>query len=176
MNQRILLVASALALCFPSSVVSHAEVTNPRGVVGNGGGNSSNSIHSSRGTLGQGCIGVVGGEGSIHRIGFWYTASPAAAEVAWPEQEHPKRFALGPGVPNPSREDISLRIAVPVRSAVSVRLYDVSGREVRILADGEIEAGQHSVRISSRGLASGIYFCRMAAPGFSRTQRLVLLR
>jgi hypothetical protein len=57
-----------------------------------------------------------------------------------------------------------------------VKLYDVCGREVLVLLDAKLEPGYHTTSVEGTGLASGIYFCRMSANGFSQTRRLVLLR
>jgi len=64
---------------------------------------------------------------------------------------------------------------------VSLRVFDVSGRVVRTLVDGHQAEGARSITwngTNDRGqsVASGIYFYRMSAPGFTETKKMVLLR
>ena len=127
------------------------------------------------GTVGQAVVGAVSGPYHIHGIGFWYQALPGGSGV--PEEDAiPARFALGPGIPSPGGPVTRLRFAVPQRAAVAIRLYDVAGREVSRLAEGEVDPGFHTVVVDGSGLPGGVYFCRMVARGFVATRRLVLVK
>ncbi len=82
--------------------------------------------------------------------------------------------------PNPFGAATSLRFELRDRSPVSIQVYDVRGRIVATLADGEWEAGRHSVAWNGRNddgtpVASGVYFARMQSVAFREVQRLVLL-
>ncbi|MDD4857911.1 MAG: FlgD immunoglobulin-like domain containing protein, partial [Candidatus Krumholzibacteria bacterium] len=94
----------------------------------------------------------------------------------------PRVFALHQNVPNPFNPVTVIRYDVPASGGmVTVKVYDVSGRLVRTLVDGAQSAGQHTVRWDGRNdngqsAASGIYFCRMAAPKFVEKRKMVLLR
>ena len=94
----------------------------------------------------------------------------------------PDEFALGQNVPNPFNPTTTIHYDVPAGAgAVSLRVYDVSGRLVRTLVDGHEAPGSKSVLwngTNDRGqtVASGIYFYRMTAPGFSTTRKMVLLQ
>ena len=102
----------------------------------------------------------------------------AGADTPHDDEEDaiPTTYQLGQSHPNPFSPVTTLRFAVPQRSQVSLKLYDVTGREVRTLVDGEIEAGYHTARISEAGLAGGVYFCRMTADGFLATRKLLLMK
>jgi hypothetical protein len=52
----------------------------------------------------------------------------------------------------------------------------VPGQKVAELVNGDIDAGYHTVKFDASGLASGVYFYRMQAGGFTQTKRLFLLR
>ena len=83
--------------------------------------------------------------------------------------------------PNPFNPSTIVSFTIPKRESVEVRIYDVSGRLVRTLADGTYEAGTHflpwdGTNEGGRSVGSGVYFCRMNAAGFSKTRKLVLIR
>lgn len=153
-----------------------AETVLARGVAANGGGEGSGTNHTTIGTVGQTCIGVVAGPATIHEIGFWYPPPPGTSALEWPDGVSPTRFSFGPAQPNPSGQVIHIRFAVPQRSRVSIVVYDVTGRQVEVLVNGEIDAGYHKVRVTTRELSSGVYFCRMMSKQFTETVRLILLR
>ncbi|MBN2378248.1 T9SS type A sorting domain-containing protein [candidate division WOR-3 bacterium] len=77
-----------------------------------------------------------------------------------------------------SRSCSMLRYSVPDESEVSLVIYDVSGRVVKIIEQGKVQAGVYEVDWSNSGftLSSGIYFCRMESGSFRDTRKLVLVR
>ncbi len=89
--------------------------------------------------------------------------------------------ALKPAYPNPFNPSTRIAYETASRSRVSLAIYDVTGRPVRILVDEVQESGGHSViwdGRDSRGrtAASGVYFCRLKTGIYSVSRRLVLLR
>jgi hypothetical protein len=73
---------------------------------------------------------------------------------------------------NPFRNAAELRYALPARGAVRLAIYDVGGRQVAVLAEGEQEAGPHPVRWGARG-RSGVYLARLDFGGESRSQKII---
>ncbi len=108
-------------------------------------------------------------------------ASPGSTTGA-DDHAIPRSFALHQNAPNPFNPVTVIRYDVPpIGGRVAVTVYDVSGRLVRTLVDRVQSAGQHTVRWDGRNeygqsAASGIYFCRMTAPGFVEKRKMVLLR
>ncbi|UCH83848.1 MAG: hypothetical protein JSW50_15640, partial [Candidatus Latescibacterota bacterium] len=94
----------------------------------------------------------------------------------------PTAFALNQNVPNPFNPTTAIHYDVPAGGGrVTIRIYDVGGRLVRTLVDGVQNAGQKRTYWNGRdgrgqSVASGVYFYRMAAPGFEKTRKMVLLR
>jgi hypothetical protein len=88
----------------------------------------------------------------------------------------PDNFALEGSAPNPAREQATIRYRVPKQVRVRINLYDILGRKLKTLVEGERRAGQYSVRVDVRSLPSGRYFYRMSAGRFSRTQRLSVVQ
>ena len=55
-------------------------------------------------------------------------------------------------------------------------MYDLLGREVATLFDGQQTPGRHTVTFDARNLASGVYLCRLSSANFSATSRLLLMK
>ncbi len=93
----------------------------------------------------------------------------------------PAVTALHPNVPNPFNPVTEIRFDLSARGAVSLRVFDVGGRQVRSLVNETRPAGRY--RVSWNGLddagarvASGIYFYRLETPVFSASRKMVLLK
>jgi len=78
--------------------------------------------------------------------------------------------------PNPFASAATIAFHVPSAAPVRLLVYDVMGREVARLVDGELPAGPHEARLDASGLASGTYFVRLESGGVSQTQRVTLVR
>ena len=95
-------------------------------------------------------------------LGFHHAVSPTTG-VSGP----PRVTALAQNLPNPFNPSTTIYFGLKGPSDVSLRIYDVAGRRVRILVDGVQAAGVHSVRwdgrdAGGRPVASGVYFTRLA--------------
>lgn len=88
----------------------------------------------------------------------------------------PAGFALEQNFPNPFNPSTTIRFQIAKQSMVSLKLYDISGREVRTLASENLAAGVYEATFDATGLASGVYMYRLEAGGFSQMRKLVLLR
>ncbi|RPH95947.1 T9SS C-terminal target domain-containing protein [candidate division KSB1 bacterium] len=78
--------------------------------------------------------------------------------------------------PNPFNSTTQIVFTLPITQRVSLRVYNVLGREVAELMNEMRTAGEHRVRFDGSGLSSGVYFCRMEAGTEMRTQKIVLLK
>jgi hypothetical protein len=92
----------------------------------------------------------------------------------------PSNFALEQNYPNPFNPTTMIRFSLPTSAKVTLKVYDVVGREVAELVDQELSAGVYNYRFDANRLAGGTYFCRMTATGaqqsFTDTKKLVLLK
>jgi hypothetical protein len=93
----------------------------------------------------------------------------------------PRAFALYQNVPNPFNATTTIRFDLPVRSHGKLAVYNVKGELIRVLLDGEIEAGSREVRwdgrdTAGRAVASGIYFYRLDTPTFRESRKMILIR
>ncbi|MCX6601707.1 MAG: T9SS type A sorting domain-containing protein [bacterium] len=78
--------------------------------------------------------------------------------------------------PNPFNPSATIRFSLPRRGEAELVVYDVTGREVSVLVDGVLVAGEHRVPFDGARLPSGIYFARLTAAGAQATQKLLLLK
>jgi len=78
--------------------------------------------------------------------------------------------------PNPTKNDIIFNLGIPREERVTLKIFDVSGREVKTLLDKRIEAGYHIVRLDDINLPSGIYFARLVTENYKETKKLVVMK
>jgi hypothetical protein len=88
----------------------------------------------------------------------------------------PKRFTLSQNYPNPFNPTTTISYDLPKESFVSLKVFDLLGREVASLVSEEMSAGNHSRQWNTSNVSSGIYFYRLQAGTFTETKKLVLLR
>ena len=93
----------------------------------------------------------------------------------------PRTVTFSGPVPNPFNPATSIRFSLPRETSVSLRVYDVAGRLVRVLVDGPLPAGAHSFRWNGRtdldrNVASGVYFARLQADGLDEIRGMTLVR
>jgi hypothetical protein len=93
----------------------------------------------------------------------------------------PTVFRLVGNSPNPFNPVTKIAYHVPYESDVSIRIYDVAGREVRVLVDGVVEPGRHQAVWNGRDeagevIGSGVYFCVMDTPDYHGGQKMLLLK
>ncbi|MCK4351773.1 T9SS type A sorting domain-containing protein [candidate division WOR-3 bacterium] len=89
----------------------------------------------------------------------------------------PTVFNLSRNVPNPFTSETQIKFALPKKSRVNLNIYDVSGRLVKTLVNGTMEAGSHSVNWDAKEFPSGIYFVKLrAGDNYTSTKKLILMR
>jgi hypothetical protein len=145
-------------------------------VVTNGIGRASSESHRILCAVGQGTAGAAGTDQYKTQAGCIYQPPQILAGVDDLVAGVSARFRLLPNHPNPFSGSTTVRFCVPKRSHVSLRVYDVRGREVQTLLDREVEPGYQVCAFKGSGLASGVYYCRMVAGRFSDTRKMVVLK
>lgn len=104
-----------------------------------------------------------------------YEARIAVTDLTGAEGRAP-RLVLFQNSPNPFNPATAIRFTTARPGPVDLRVYDVAGREVARLLDGEADAGAHEVTWRAEGLASGVYFYVLRADGRTISRKAVLLR
>ena len=91
--------------------------------------------------------------------------------------ELPEEFKLYAAYPNPFNPVTTIRFDIGSTSHEStLRIYDVSGRNVATLINGQLQPGNYEVKWDARGFASGIYFSELISGTKRHTQKMVLLK
>lgn len=90
--------------------------------------------------------------------------------------EIPGQFTLLQNYPNPFNPQTTIEFSLPVQQKITLRVYDVLGREVHVLVDEILDAGNHSVTFDASSVASGVYFYQLRSDTFILTKKMILLR
>jgi len=90
--------------------------------------------------------------------------------------EIPSAFSLKQNYPNPFNPVTNIEFSVPKSGNVKLSVFDISGREVKVLLNGNITPGVYKADWNAADMPSGIYFCRMLTNGYSQTRRMILVK
>jgi hypothetical protein len=88
----------------------------------------------------------------------------------------PKVFSLQQNYPNPFNPSTRISFSLPSKSFVSLKVFDLIGREVATLVSEVLSAGSYAKQWNAIDMPSGIYFYRLQADKFTETKKLILLR
>lgn len=95
-----------------------------------------------------------------------------STDVRGNDRTYPAQFELGQNYPNPFNPGTTISFSLPTAERVSLKIYDLCGREVASLIDGEMSTGTHSVQWQVKNFASGVYFYTLQSSSFSETKRM----
>lgn len=91
--------------------------------------------------------------------------------------EIPTGYKLEQNYPNPFNPETSIRFNIPKTSNVTLKVYDITGKIVSVLANNEnVTAGVKEVKFNASNFASGIYFYSLTAGEFTETKKMILVK
>ena len=91
--------------------------------------------------------------------------------------EVPNSYSLMQNYPNPFNPSTTIRFAIPKDARVTIKVYDVMGREVATVLDNQkVSVGTNEVSFNANGLASGIYFYTLQSNDFRDTKKMMLIK
>lgn len=96
-------------------------------------------------------------------------AAPASVPV-------PKIFALAQNHPNPFNPSTQITFSLPATVVMTLKIFDLAGREVATLVNGKLPAGEHHVHFDASDLAAGVYLYRLQAGEQVATRKLLLVK
>ena len=88
----------------------------------------------------------------------------------------PAEFSLEQNYPNPFNPSTGIRFSLPAGNNVTLKVYDLTGKEAATLVDGYKPAGSYEVTFDASGLASGVYYYNLKSGEFSKTMKMVLVK
>jgi hypothetical protein len=88
----------------------------------------------------------------------------------------PSVYSLSQNYPNPFNPSTNVKFSVAKDGNVSFKIYDIVGNEVVSYLDGFLQAGTYNVEIDGSDLASGVYFYKLTADGFTDTKKMTLVK
>ena len=88
----------------------------------------------------------------------------------------PTSYELSQNYPNPFNPSTTIRYQLPAEEFVTLKIYDITGREAATLVEGTMPPGSYTVRFDASRLASGMYFYRLLAGSQVITKKMVLLK
>ena len=112
--------------------------------------------------------------GDDFQVARYLVGSTATGVSEEPVREH--AFALEGPFPNPFREQTTIGFTLARPERVRLVIYDVLGREIKVLVDGPYAAGAHAVTFEAGELPSGAYLCKLTAGALSQTKFMTLLK
>ncbi|HTY11823.1 MAG TPA: T9SS type A sorting domain-containing protein [Bacteroidota bacterium] len=111
------------------------------------------------------------------RMGGWrIPMADVITAVSSDRPQFPGKYVLYQNYPNPFNPTTVISYALPASASVSLRVYDLLGREVQVLVDERQGAGEHAVTFNAGACASGVYFYRLQAGAFTQTKKLMILK
>ncbi len=172
-------ILGLMVISFPIHL--NAQYKIERSVFGNGGNILSSSDINLDGTVGQTFIGTSVNTNSELYSGFWYV-NQTLVDVN-DKNKVPNIFQLYQNYPNPFNPSTTIQYSIPSNknssegaTLVTLKIYDLLGREVETLVNEQKLPGFYEIKFSAANLSSGVYFYRIKAANFVETKKMILLR
>jgi hypothetical protein len=105
-----------------------------------------------------------------------YTFTPTNVTGINENNTIPLKFMLSQNYPNPFNPSTTIKYSIPNANVISLKIYDVLGREVRTLLNEYKTQGTYYVNFNASGLSSGVYFYRLTAGNYSDVKKLMLIK
>jgi len=157
----------------PASV---AQYTLKQSTFASGGGALSNENYLMAITVGQSATGSGSNATYSSQAGVWFQLGGFLTNVEQISDIVPTEFRLDQNYPNPFNPSTTITFALPKQSSVTLKLYNMLGREVASLVDEDLAPGVHKVVFEAGELPTGIYFYRIVAKDYVGVRKLMLVK
>lgn len=171
----------ALIAVFVASYSFAADYVMTKSTFSSAGAAASSANYILKDAAGQSITGQSENANRIEQAGF-YTYGLKTIVGVQETQPFPKKFSLSQPFPNPVTKGVAnIKFTVPRTSNLSIRIYNITGRMVRTVANGEKIPGAYNFAwngTSDNGekVAQGVYFVKMIAPDFKATKKLIFVK
>ncbi|MBE2255513.1 MAG: T9SS type A sorting domain-containing protein [Ignavibacteria bacterium] len=88
----------------------------------------------------------------------------------------PDKYELSQNYPNPFNPVTKINFQLPKNNFVSLKIYDITGKEISSLVNGNLIAGYYTMEFKADNLASGVYFYRLATSEFTEIKKMMLIK
>ena len=88
----------------------------------------------------------------------------------------PVNYYLHQNYPNPFNPVTNIKFEIPVSGIVSIKLYNITGKEVAVITNNFYQAGKWEVTFNGSQLSSGVYFYKLMTNGFTETRKMLLIK
>ncbi len=113
-----------------------------------------------------------------------FTHNTNFTDIQWPnptairetENNSIAGYELGQNYPNPFNPSTIITFSTGKKEFVTLKVYNLLGKEVSTLVNGNLPAGSYSVNFNAANLASGVYLYTLSTAGFRKTQKMILMR
>jgi len=92
------------------------------------------------------------------------------------QNEIPSSYALMQNYPNPFNPTTTIRFSIPKSGVATLKVYNILGKEVATLFDGNLTAGSYNINWNASSYASGVYFYRLQSGDFVQTKKMILVK
>lgn len=85
-------------------------------------------------------------------------------------------YSLSQNFPNPFNPTTVINFSLPLKNFVTIKVYDVNGKEIAELINAEKQAGENSIEFNGSNLSSGVYYYKLTAGDFSQVRKMILVK
>ena len=93
-----------------------------------------------------------------------------------PDAPIPDNFSLSQNYPNPFNPNTNISFSVPLQSLVTLKIFDILGREVAQLVNENLNPGNYNILWNASKFSSGVYFYTLIGDNFIETKKMILVR
>jgi photosystem II stability/assembly factor-like uncharacterized protein len=112
---------------------------------------------------------------ATHGRGIWETSMNPSA-ISKKSNDIPIKFNLSQNYPNPFNPVTKIKYDIPKTARVSIKVYDILGREIAALVNEEKQPGYYEAVFNGSNFASGVYFYRINAGNYNAVKKMVLVK
>lgn len=105
-----------------------------------------------------------------------YRTIKSTTDIVENEEGIPSEFTLHQNYPNPFNPSTKIRYELPQSEKVTLKVYDIIGKEIATLVNKEKPAGSYEVNFNANKLASGIYYYTLTAGNFTQSKKMILMK
>jgi len=117
----------------------------------------------------------AGGTGAVaaNYIARWNNGATSVEQIG---DDIPTTYLLSQNYPNPFNPSTTISFSIPTSEFVTLKVYDMLGREVATLVNENLSAGSYSYNFDASNLTSGVYLYKLQAGKYSETKKMILMK